>query len=268
MKILAVKLIIIALLAATTNTVVNAQQEFLTYENPAYGVKILYPDNWEKFEEDLPHNVVVTFNPTKNDPNPIIGGIDVLIAPVPPNLTLDDYTRDYILLLGVIYTEFRIVESVPTTLADNPAHKIVYTGRPERDDILDRQIKGDDTLDKVLEVWTIKENKAYIISYYAEQRTYDNYVATVQKMIDSFEIDTGSLPKTNGESSEINIGMDGFIILFVLFAGFVVFLAIRRHSKRKTSDMPTAQPVSSVDSNGEDGEDGEGDEEIVAPKPE
>jgi len=38
------------------------------------------------------------------------------------------------------------------------------------------------------QVWTIKDNKAYVITYTAETSQYSDYLKTAQKMINSFEI--------------------------------------------------------------------------------
>ena len=41
---------------------------------------------------------------------------------------------------------------------------------------------------KVLEIFTVKGNKGYIIRYIAEESEYPIYLPTVQKMIDTFRI--------------------------------------------------------------------------------
>jgi hypothetical protein len=62
------------------------------------------------------------------------------------------------------------------TLAGNPAHKIVYKYKKGKDDI------------KVMETLTVKYNKGYILMYSAEAPKYSDYLPTIQKMMDSFEI--------------------------------------------------------------------------------
>ena len=41
---------------------------------------------------------------------------------------------------------------------------------------------------KAMQVWTLKGDKAYLITYKAEPEKYSKYLPTIQKMIDSFEI--------------------------------------------------------------------------------
>ena len=243
-------LIIIIFLIATTSVVVNADQDFLTYKNSTYGIKIQHPSNWEKVEVDLPINMIVTFNPKTEDDSDTV--IDILITPIPSDMALDNFTDDYIDLLRDIYIDFTIIESSQSFLAGNSAHKIVYTARMERDDTLKNvmEVYHIDTLEKVMEVWTVNNNKVYIISYYAEQKTYDNYLPVAQKMVDSFEInlfeiDTSSIPNTVNERHRgINFGVTIIIILFVILVGFIALLAIRsRHNKHQNTDTSDGERV-------------------------
>ncbi|MCC2648289.1 MAG: PsbP-like protein [Nitrososphaeraceae archaeon] len=69
------------------------------------------------------------------------------------------------------YSDFLLIESTPTIIADMPAYRLVYSesGR------------------KTLCIVIIKENTAYHILYRAEPTKYSIYLSAVQKMIDSFE---------------------------------------------------------------------------------
>ena len=41
---------------------------------------------------------------------------------------------------------------------------------------------------KATEIWTIKDNKVYIIDYVANEKVYDITLPVVKKMIESFKI--------------------------------------------------------------------------------
>ncbi len=69
------------------------------------------------------------------------------------NTTLEEYTNTQINLLGE-----NLLESSTTTLADIPGYKIVFTN-----------IEGL----KTMRVWTIKDDKAYIITYLAQEEDYE-----------------------------------------------------------------------------------------------
>ena len=153
---------------------------FLTYENPIFGIKILYPANWDKQENTSSSNDnstlidLVAFSPPFKNNSDIVGKLIVQvdnISDIKP-ITLANYANDTV---SDLRQDFRVSES-NATLAGNPAYKIVYTGLEASIDL------------KAMMVMTIKGDRAYIISYTAEPEKYSFYLPTVQKMIDSFEI--------------------------------------------------------------------------------
>ena len=152
---------------------------FSTYENPIFGIKILYPSNWDKQENSSSSNNstlydIVTFSPPLKNSSNIIGKLAVKvdnISDIKPT-TLANYTDA---IISDLKQDFRVTES-NTTLAGNPAYKILYTGLEESVDL------------QAMLVMAIKGDRAYIISYTAEPENFSYYLPTVQKMIDSFEI--------------------------------------------------------------------------------
>jgi len=153
---------------------------FLTYENPIFGIKILYPANWDKQENTSSSKDnstlidLVAFGPPFKNNSDIVGKLIVQvdnISDIKP-ITLANYANDTV---SDLRQDFRVSES-NATLAGNPAYKIVYTGLEASIDL------------KAMMVMTIKGDRAYIISYTAEPEKYSYYRPTVQKMIDSFEI--------------------------------------------------------------------------------
>jgi len=67
-----------------------------------------------------------------------------------------------------------------TTLAGYPAVNSTYTYLGE--------YKEQDEIIKALEVFTLYENRAYVISYFSPQLEFDDLRPKVQKMLDSFKI--------------------------------------------------------------------------------
>lgn len=153
---------------------------FSTYENPIFGVRILYPANWDKQENSSSSNDnstltdLVAFSPPFKNNSDIVGKLVVQvdnISDIKP-ITLANYANGTV---SDLRQDFRVSES-NAILAGNPAHKIIYTGLEASIDL------------KGLMVMTIKGDRAYIISYTAEPEKYSYYLPTVQKMIDSFGI--------------------------------------------------------------------------------
>ena len=90
-----ISLLAVSLLSVVSNIgVVNAQKEFLIYENPAYGVEINYPSHWEVLEIPSGFDFVIAFVPQIEINSDIfVQGIDVVVEPIPEGFTLDEYTE-------------------------------------------------------------------------------------------------------------------------------------------------------------------------------
>ncbi|MBW4678271.1 MAG: hypothetical protein KME52_31120 [Desmonostoc geniculatum HA4340-LM1] len=73
-------------------------------------------------------------------------------------------------------SDANIVNSSETTLAKKRANQLIFIGKD-----------GNNSL-KNLQVWTLKGNQAYVITYSAAVDDYDRFLPTAEKMIESFEI--------------------------------------------------------------------------------
>ena len=62
------------------------------------------------------------------------------------------------------------------TLVKRPAFQVIYTGKDENNNSF-----------KMMEVWNLKDKKAYIITYEAASGKYDEFIKIVDEMVDSFE---------------------------------------------------------------------------------
>jgi hypothetical protein len=186
----------------TTRTIVPKQDalaqtndgdnNFKLYENPTFGIRVQYPYDWEKVEpshisqQESSFNIIVGFVSAKENisdtslpPAALSIGMHNLSSSSSSyqNITLDQYTDVHV---NAIREQEALVESSTTTLIGSNnalAHNVVYVNS-----------KGQE----VMQVWTIKENKAYHITYAADMARYPDYLPLAQKIIDSFEIDTMS----------------------------------------------------------------------------
>jgi hypothetical protein len=163
----------------------KTEVKFLPYENPTYGIKIQYPSNWTKQEsQNQSSNLIVGFN---SPPGSAIGYLTIEGGrQVPQNISLEQYTNASINLLRQSFPGFNLAESNATALAGIPAHKIVYSSLTPSG----RQLE-------LMQVWTIKDGKDFIITYGALSKDFRSYLPTIQKMIDSFAF----IPTTTPASS-------------------------------------------------------------------
>jgi hypothetical protein len=154
-----------------TSTVTNSVN-FSTYQNSSFGIKMQYPSDWKQIE-DFQGSWFRNANESVN----------VRVESVAyPNGSLGELTTRQVNLTEHQFPGQVIVESNETTIGDNyTAHKIVFTYPEAPSD--PRRI-----IFKELQVLTINDIRAYIISYFTLADAYENYLPTVQKMIDSFRI--------------------------------------------------------------------------------
>ena len=163
-----------------TNT---TREDFLTYENTTYGIRIQYPAGWQEGEtnqtsENGVINYIVAFrSPKDRISDTVAESVIIGVENLPPeqNISLAAYSTRQIADLTQFSQDFDLQQSIPTVLAGIPAHKIVYSETVQQIPI------------KTMLVWTIKDNKAYIIRFAGEAAKSSDYLPTVEKMIDSFE---------------------------------------------------------------------------------
>lgn len=164
----------------TQQIVVPAETNFLLYENGLYGIRIIYPTSWEKLEylEKNPYyTIVVGFRSPRGDiADTFLENMNIVVEEFSEPVTLDEYSNNAIDALAGIIPNMNLLESGNTTLAGRTAHKLVY--------LADKS----ELRQKFMQVWTIKGNKAYILTYVARPDKYNIYLGTIQKMIGSFEI--------------------------------------------------------------------------------
>src|SRR5919107_3758811 len=155
---------------------------FKTYENSTYGILMQYPSDWKKVEpgqssQRSNFNIIVGFLSPKESafyrspPAAFSVGIQNLSSS--QSIIVDQYSGAQI---NFIRQQASVLESNTINLKGNNnalAHKIVYINNEGQ---------------KIMQVWTIKGNKAYHITYAANETRYADYLPPVQKMIDSFKI--------------------------------------------------------------------------------
>jgi hypothetical protein len=171
-----------------------------TYENSSLGISIEHPANWKPFEKTsaATNSNVVEFVPfVESEHDPITPFFSISIEDLVTvsqkvrdegvsgidfnsNNTLEILTKRN-LELAKSLPDFNIVElNSASSLSGIPAYKIVYTfadpGSPLH------------PLFESMNIWTVKDDKAYTISYSAPYSEFSNYFQIIQNMIDSFII--------------------------------------------------------------------------------
>lgn len=162
----------------------TTSNNFLTYENMEYGIKIGYPSDWEQKETE---NIIIAFVSPKTDASDAVQeNLGLTMNDLSgQGLTLPKYNEIAINQLKQVFPDIKIIESGSTVLSNNPAYKVVFTASNL----------------KFMQVWTVKNDLAYIWSYVATEDSYSNYLGTIQKMLDSFEITRNIRAESDEETS-------------------------------------------------------------------
>jgi S1-C subfamily serine protease len=161
----------------------STTSDILTYENTSYGIRIQYPANWTKDEQDFDPSdgitdIVSFSSPFENRLDIYSENLGIhLESLTDQNMTLEEYANLLITRYNETLADFNLIESnTSTTLGGNPAYSLIYTD------------KEDDTNYKSMEIGTIIEDRVYFIDYIAEEDNYSHYLPIIQMMINSLEI--------------------------------------------------------------------------------
>jgi hypothetical protein len=154
-------------------TIIAAQTDetnFVPYSNPTFGVRTEYPENWGRLDLSFLQNdsANIDFYPLDDASGSKHVRIQVETIQSAQNMTLEQYTE-----AKINSTEGQILESNSTTLADLPAHEIVFTNAG---------------LQKI-QVWTIKDDRIFTITYEADEEDFQNDLLVAERMIESFQIE-------------------------------------------------------------------------------
>lgn len=136
-----------------------------------------YPQDWKMKEPEANNmNIVVGFlapgEDMANPSNYVI--IQVENLPATQTITLDQYGQAVMTNLKKTYPDFNLISTDNIDISNNPAKELVYT-------LSINQAPYKETL-----AYTIQNNKAYLISYYASPDRYPEFEGVVEKMIGSF----------------------------------------------------------------------------------
>jgi hypothetical protein len=158
----------------TTTMPTNSTSLSLAYENSSNHFKVRYPEGW-KITEDLLSSGVALLIPKQNTSDLTQDNVIIAVQKTSAS-TLYDLTQMTLTQCKQYITDFALIESSDTTLANNKAHRLVFSGK-----------QGSNNF-KFMAVYTISGTNAYTINYTAGSSTYLDNLATVQKIIGSFEI--------------------------------------------------------------------------------
>ena len=149
--------------------------ELSLYENIERGFRVNYPTAWSKQNrDDFFATGVVFFSPLEEDTDKFKERVSVLVENLSEDTSLDKYTEQSLLEIEKL-SDPNVGEPQTISLGENEGKQVVY----------DSEENGKPV--QRMQAWSVEDNNAYVITYTAESDTYDKYLPTVEKMIESFE---------------------------------------------------------------------------------
>ncbi|MEO1671525.1 MAG: protein kinase [Cyanobacteria bacterium J06631_2] len=149
--------------------------ELSSYENYSQGFRVDYPSGWSKQNrDDFFATGVVFFSPLANDSDQFKERVSVLVENLPGDLPLAEYTQQSLDEIKQL-SDPNIGEAKTITLGDDEGRQIAYQGEENGSPV------------KRVQTWSVNGDRAYVVTYTAKPEDYENYLPTVERMIESFE---------------------------------------------------------------------------------
>jgi hypothetical protein len=161
----------------------NLTNAILTYQNNSYGIRIQYPANWTKDEQELDPNDNVTNIVALS--SPLLSTFDNFSETLAistetlsnQNMTLKEYATSLVTDYNKTLTDFKLIDlNTKIVLGGKPAYGLTYTDREDNINY------------KTAEIGTIIGDRIYYVEYIAEEKQYSDYLPKIKMMIDSLQI--------------------------------------------------------------------------------
>src|SRR5258707_10770442 len=145
--------------------------EWKTLESAELLIK--YPGQWELNQSGIANTNFILFAP--NQSPTFRNNLNLIIQDLKgQNIDLNKFTEISVEQIKQYITNSKILQSETTTVG--PKHKIVYTGT-----------QGQLNL-KWKQYYWVKNEKAYILTFTADQLSFDKQIEEVNSIMDSFKI--------------------------------------------------------------------------------
>ncbi len=170
-----IRLILLLVMLISVCIRCGSNGNFKVYQNSNYRIKIKYPKNWT-LQENRDGAVVVFMAPREVPVDVFQENVNIVVQDLSGQvITLQQYTATAINQLTRVFKSVKILDSGPTYWGGKPAHKVEY--------IMQANVSL-----RLMHIWMIKGKKAYQFTFAADADRYDEYMETVQTMINSFQV--------------------------------------------------------------------------------
>jgi eukaryotic-like serine/threonine-protein kinase len=152
---------------------------FIAYENSDNTIKINHPENWiPKKPSDFGGEIIQFIPKNPNQVNSCPLELTVNVSDLPQILSLNEYKNTVLQKIKNNNPNSQVSDaSQPSTILSGlGAYKLIYSRQEEQCQL------------QVMEIGTLKNGKAYYVTYAAEVKEYSKYLSVAEDMINSFQI--------------------------------------------------------------------------------
>ena len=154
----------------------------LSFKDTTSGIQINYPENWQLQEQvasPITGGTIAQIVPKPASSSPLSPEFLISIEEIPESETLEGYTQFATEQIKQSAPDVKLLKSDRIKLKNREGYQVVYTGQ---DDAYNFKFKA-------MQIWVIENKKAYILTYRAEEKLYDQFLQPVEEMmIKSFEL--------------------------------------------------------------------------------
>ncbi len=177
------KIILVVILCATVLVLIAGSiwlwiflSQFSSYHNRQYGFNLSYPVKWEK-TDDYKGIAVAFIRPKQTALDTFQPNINITVQNVPAHIaTLSSFSETITKQMTAVFEKnMKILEDKNCKFAKRPGHRLVVA-------------ETDSSHLKIIFVWTIKGSEAYVFTFMAEDKQYDELFPIIKRMIDTFEL--------------------------------------------------------------------------------
>ena len=153
----------------------EADVELSEYENLERGFRVNYPQNWSKQNrDDFFASGVVFSAPIEGDADPFKEKVSVLVENLSGEQSLSEYTEQSIAQIKQL-SDPSIDNATSITMDAEEGRQVVYQGEENGSPV------------QRMQSWSLKGDRAYVITYTAKPEDYNTYLPMVDEILESFE---------------------------------------------------------------------------------
>ncbi len=170
-------LVIVVQVAVGGSEVGAANSSFKYYENTEFNFSLQYPSSWITQEGVMGTKYLAFLSALENENDLFQENINIVVEDLTGiDITLKNYFELSYAQLEKIISDFSLISSESSIVANKDSETIIFSG-----------VQGQLRL-KWLQVYILNNNKAYVVTYTAEEKEFIKYLPFMISIFTSFKL--------------------------------------------------------------------------------